>query len=82
MTPEQISHWRKALATDFGAYAYVMTVEQIESHRDRVQREVDLLDLKVRMYERKSEAEAHREKLTRKGLCKHNVAAKFCKVCK
>jgi hypothetical protein len=44
MTPEQIQNWRKMLSGQFGPYAFIMPVEQIEKFRDRLQKQVDSID--------------------------------------
>ena len=37
LTPEQIENWRKVLCGMFGPYALIMTAEQIQLYRDKLQ---------------------------------------------
>lgn len=37
LTPEQIANWRKVLSITLGPYALIMSPEQIQAHRDRMQ---------------------------------------------
>jgi hypothetical protein len=37
MTDKQIENWRKILAMDIGPYAYLMSKEEIEMWRDKLQ---------------------------------------------
>ena len=41
LTPEQIENWRKVLVGLIGAYALLMSVEEIEKFRDRLQQKID-----------------------------------------
>jgi len=41
LTSEQIENWRKVLVGVFGPYAMVMSNEQIQDYRDRMQGAVD-----------------------------------------
>jgi hypothetical protein len=41
LTPEQIENWRKVLLIMFGPYATLMSDEQIENYKDRMQAAVD-----------------------------------------
>lgn len=41
LTGEQIQNWRKVLTGMFGPYALIMSDEQIQSYRDRMQATVD-----------------------------------------
>ena len=41
MTDEQIENWRKVLAMTLGPYAYMMTKEEVQKHRDRMQKHID-----------------------------------------
>jgi len=41
LTPEQIENWRVSLLDVLGPYALIMSVEQIEAFRKRVQEELD-----------------------------------------
>ena len=78
MTPDQINNWRDALSLTFGAYAFLMPVDQIERIRDRLQTEADML---ARQEQRKKEVQKRRARKRRTGLCEHGVAAKHCKAC-
>lgn len=44
LMPEQVDNWRKVLSGQFGPYALIMPVEQIEKLRDRMQGQVNQLD--------------------------------------
>jgi len=44
MTPEQIKNWRNVLSAQFGPYAFIMPIEQIEKFRDRMQGKINQLD--------------------------------------
>lgn len=37
LTPEQIENWRKILCISLGAYALIMSPEQIQQYKDRLQ---------------------------------------------
>ena len=37
LTDEQIENWRKALAMSLGSYAFLMTKEQIQAYRNKMQ---------------------------------------------
>lgn len=41
LTPEQIENWRKVLTGMFGSYALLMSAEQIQNYKDRMQASVD-----------------------------------------
>jgi hypothetical protein len=47
LTDEQIKNWRNMLCQIFGAYAFVMTREQIEAYRARVQERATVLDAEL-----------------------------------
>lgn len=46
LTPAQVENWRHALIGQFGVYALIMPVEDIERYRDQVQKQVadDLME--------------------------------------
>jgi len=41
LTPEQIENWRKVLLGMLGPYALIMSVEDIQKFRDRLQDKAD-----------------------------------------
>ena len=75
MTPEQIENWREILSNTYGPLALFLSVEDIELLQRRLNTEMDIENRKV-------ERKAKKEKLKRKGLCSHGVAAKYCRACK
>ena len=41
LTPEQIENWRRILVTQIGPYALFMSLEEIQEHRDMIQKQVN-----------------------------------------
>ena len=41
LTPEQVENWRKVLTGMFGPYATLMSDEQVESYRNRMQANIE-----------------------------------------
>lgn len=41
LTPEQIQNWRNMLLATIGPYANLMTDQQIQAYRDRLQAKLD-----------------------------------------
>ena len=41
LTKEQILYWRETLSMMIGPYAYIMPVEEIQKHRDKMQEQVN-----------------------------------------
>lgn len=41
LTDEQIEYWRTVLLVRFGPYALLMTKEQIQAYRDKIQEVID-----------------------------------------
>ena len=41
LTPEQIENWRKVLMGMFGAYALIMSDEQVQDYKDRMQANIE-----------------------------------------
>jgi hypothetical protein len=37
LTEQQIENWRNVLSDKFGPYALIMSREQIQTHRDKIQ---------------------------------------------
>jgi hypothetical protein len=44
LTDEQIENWRKVLLGMFGPYALLMSKEQIQAYRDKMQKDIDSTD--------------------------------------
>lgn len=42
LTDEQIESWRKVLARTIGPYAFLMSKEEIQMHRDKMQKEINI----------------------------------------
>ena len=71
LTPEQIENWRNTLLGTLGPYALIMPEADLIKYRDMVQSKADALNLESAVPQK-----------SRTGLCKHNVRAKHCMVCK
>jgi hypothetical protein len=41
LTPEQVENWRKVLFGIVGTYALIMSVEEIQLFRDKMQQKID-----------------------------------------
>ena len=41
LSPEQIANWRRVLITMIGPYALMMSDEQIQDYRDKMQQQVN-----------------------------------------
>jgi len=42
LTPEQIKNWRRILSLQFGAYAYAMPETDIQSIKDKIEKETNM----------------------------------------
>jgi len=81
VTPEQVKNMRNALALEFGAMVDMLTDEEIVKIKDAIQRKLLLQSMKDRWQAHTEERAKKKEKAKRKGLCKHHVAAKHCRLC-
>ncbi len=69
MNEKQISAWRMYLYNMFGAYAFLMPVSEIEGLRGKYQAAFDRLSA------------SKKEPIPQQGNCRHNVRAKYCRIC-
>jgi len=44
LTEKQVESWRKILALQYGPYAFIMPVEEVQAIRDKTQAEFDQED--------------------------------------